>query len=102
MGLADKVGLNYGRKLLLPYVYSINEIILKDLDFPRLCIKSTVVRFNQLNLDVLFLKVDFDRFRCHIINDIKTRFEPYLSDLLYVGFKILDNCLIFGIFYWCC
>ena len=62
MGLADKVGLNYGRKLLLPYVYSINEIILKDLDFPRLCIKSTVVRFNQLNLDVLFLKVDFDRF----------------------------------------
>ena len=46
----------------------------------------------------LLLKVYFDRFRCHIINDIKTMFETSLSDVLDVVMKIVNHCFMFGIF----
>ena len=40
-----------------------------------------------MHLDVLFLKAAFDCFSCHIINDIKTMFEPFLSNVLDVGLE---------------
>ena len=61
-------------------------------------VNLVVVRFNWLHLGVLFLKVDFDRFWCHIINDIKTRFKPSSGDVLDVSLKIINHFFIFGIF----
>ena len=74
LDLADEVEPKYDRELLVPYAYSSNEIIFKGLDFPLRCINLVVVSFNWFNLDVLFLKTDFDRFLYHIIIDIQTMF----------------------------
>ena len=52
-------------------------------------------------MDFILLKVFFDLFRCHIINDIKTWFETSIGDVLDVVLKNVDHCFIFGIFDFC-
>lgn len=54
---------------------SSDEVVLEGLDGSLCCVHSMVMRFYQLDFDVIIFKVFLNCFAGHVVDDVEARFE---------------------------